>query len=47
MLGVAPALETMQGPEDRLGTQRLQLGPEGLALNPGVPSFIEYGLLES
>ncbi|KAF3606669.1 hypothetical protein DY000_02048809 [Brassica cretica] len=47
MLGVAPALEIMQGPEDRLGTQRLHLGPEGWALNPGVPSFIEYGLLES
>ncbi|KAF2557911.1 hypothetical protein F2Q68_00016395 [Brassica cretica] len=35
MLGVAPALEIMQGPEDRLGTQRLQLGHEGWALNPG------------
>ncbi|KAF3559204.1 hypothetical protein F2Q69_00012935 [Brassica cretica] len=40
-------LEIMQGPEDRLGTQRLQVGPERCALNPKVSSFLEYGLLES
>ena len=40
-------LEIMQGPENRLGTRRLQLRPEGWALNPEVSSFLEYGLLES
>ena len=40
-------LEIMQGPEDRLGTQRLQVGPERCAINPKVSSFLEYGLLES
>ncbi|KAF2601589.1 hypothetical protein F2Q70_00025901 [Brassica cretica] len=39
-------LEIRQGPEDRLGTRRLQLGPERWALNPEVSSFLEYGHLE-
>ncbi|KAF3496887.1 hypothetical protein DY000_02053080 [Brassica cretica] len=39
--------EVMQRPEGRLGTQRLQLGPERWALNPEVSSFVEHRLLES
>ena len=39
--------EVMQRPEGRLGTQRLQLGPERWALNSEVSSFLEHRLLES
>ncbi|KAF2557476.1 hypothetical protein F2Q68_00015073 [Brassica cretica] len=36
-----------QGSGDSLGILRLRLRPERWAMNPGVSSFLEYGLLES